>query len=96
MGMNMLSTPNVDDTNGIWDTRSNECMLASHECDEQGSGANETAPTKSAAPWCKCSHCDTRSELDSAVDQHHSVPSICDLDVRLVNRYIHQQLKKSA
>eukprot|EP00804_Cyclotella_cryptica_P011041 CCRYP_013519-RA/>CCRYP_013519-RA protein AED:0.19 eAED:0.19 QI:704/1/1/1/0.5/0.2/5/1373/189 len=94
MGMNMLSAPRVDDTNGIWDTHSNECVLATNDINGQKSDASKRTKTNAAAPWCHCTHCDIKSVRVSAVDQGHSVPSICDLDVSVVNRYMQQQLKK--
>lgn len=86
MGLNMLSAPKVDDVSNIWDTRSNECAEPSPE------GIRKDVNSNGCVSGCDCTRCE-----GDAVNggNEHSVPSICDLDVRLVNRIIYQQMKKS-
>ncbi|KAL3801452.1 hypothetical protein ACHAWO_002164 [Cyclotella atomus] len=81
MGLNMLSAPKVDDVCAIWDTRSNECR-------DNHQGVKFDACTSD----CKCVQCE--SSEDTGESEPFSIPSICDLDVRLVNQYMYQQLKK--
>ena len=88
MGLNMLSAPKCDDISTIWDTRSNECVQTILMNRQQGNVLG-VSPSEN-----ECTDC----EIDSAAnggEEYLSVPSICDLDVRLVNSYMHNQLKKS-
>jgi len=96
MGMNMLSASNVDDISIIWDTRSNECQsIHDGDLNAQTTAGNHTTTSNNGChPRCKCSKCGVSGEALSAHFEHCSAPSICDVDVRLVNRYMQQQLKK--
>lgn len=88
MGLNMLSAPKTDDVDAIWDTRSNECNMVSTE------GINRTdVNSHGCVSGCKCLQCE--GEVDNRDGEHCSVPSICDLDIRLVNRVMYQRMKKS-
>lgn len=88
MGLNMVSAPRSDDIHTIWDTRSTECKFsnASFQGNKE-SRKSDGCDSKSKCPDCASDH------VPSEVDECFSVPSICDLDVRLVNRYVHKQLK---
>ena len=89
MGLNMLSAPKCDDISTIWDTRSNECAQTTPVVD-----INQNEKSDTYALEYNCSHCE--SDATAAVGEEYlSVPSICDLDVRVVNSYIQNQLKKS-
>jgi hypothetical protein len=85
----MLSAPKVDDISSIWDTRSNECEGPMSERSKEDEIVHSTSGCVSG---CKCSGCEKEYV---GGDGHFAVPSICDMDVRLVNRYMRQQLKKS-
>lgn len=87
MGLNMLSAPSVSDVNGIWDTRSNECIQT-----PRGEFTRENSKECICGPGGFCDCCGSISrKKESQCKNNYSVPTICDVDVRSVNRIIQQR-----
>mmetsp|Transcript_33074 Transcript_33074/g.71484 ORF Transcript_33074/g.71484 Transcript_33074/m.71484 type:complete len:162 (+) Transcript_33074:76-561(+) len=79
MGLNMLSCPKDDSIHGIWDTRSNAVFnnnMASSMCADLCSEGSMEN---------ECNNFNISNEIDS-------LPSICDVDVKLINLRIRQGL----